>query len=153
MYDMGDILFDATIWRRRLHDHLAESHGVTASYRELFVVWDDMLVDVHLGKRDYDKAFRAFLDGLGLRGEALEQTVAASLDMKHEIEALTRPFPDVPPTLETLDRRGYVQAVLSDTEAGPGAIRTRLDSWSIGRFFPHILTSMDLGDRKPAPEA
>ena len=153
MYDMGDILFDATIWRRRLRYHLAESQGITASYREMFAVWDDMLVDVHLRKRDYDEAFRAFLGRLGLTGAALEETIRASLAMKQEIEVETRPFPDVPPTLEELDRRGYVQAVLSDTEAGPGEIRTRLDSWSIGRFFPHILTSADLGYRKPSPDA
>src|SRR5687768_3292479 len=61
LFDMGDVLYDATLWRRWLLQILARM-GVHATYRDFYRVWDhDYLRAVHRGERDYHEAFSAFL--------------------------------------------------------------------------------------------
>src|SRR5688572_21192831 len=61
VFDMGDVLYDATLWRRWLLQ-LLQRLGHLYSYREFYQVWDrDYLDLVHRGKREYREAFASFL--------------------------------------------------------------------------------------------
>ena len=66
IFDMADVLYDATLWRRWLL-RLVNQLGVPAEYEPFYHAWDhDYLADVHCGRRDYTEAFQTFLLARGL---------------------------------------------------------------------------------------
>jgi len=151
VFDMGDVLFDATAWRRQLLKILRQM-GLQASYRSLFKLWDaDYLDAVHRGERDYAEAFTTFLQQAGLSRAQVDEVVAASHRIKRTIESEARLFPGVRETLERLAASGLRLAVLSDSESSGAAISTRLATLGVGRQFSVVVSSVDLGRTKPDP--
>src|SRR5688572_30716269 len=151
VFDMGDVLFDATAWRRRLLQ-LLRHMGLQAGYRSLFNLWDsDYLDAVHRGDREYAEAFVAFLRDAGLSPAQIDEAVTASHQFKRQIEAEVRPFPGVHETLERLRGRGLRLAVLSDSESPAAAIAERLHALGIGESFAAVVSSVDLRQTKPNP--
>jgi HAD superfamily hydrolase (TIGR01509 family) len=151
IFDMGDVLFDATAWRRRLLQLLGRM-GVHATYRSLFDLWDrDFLDAVHCGRREYAEAFHAFLREAGLTAGQIDELTAASQGIKKQVEADTQPFPGVARTLARLHGGGLRLAVLSDSESPAAAIRARLNQLGIGAYFAEIVSSVELGRTKPDP--
>jgi HAD superfamily hydrolase (TIGR01509 family) len=151
VFDMGDVLFDATAWRRRLLQ-LLRHMGLQASYRSLFDLWDsDYLDAVHRGDRDYAEAFVAFLRDAGLSPGQIDEAVAVSHQCKRQIEADVRPFPGVRETLARLRAQGLRLAVLSDSESPAAAIAARLHTLGLGDSFATVVSSIDLRQTKPHP--
>jgi HAD superfamily hydrolase (TIGR01509 family) len=151
IFDMGDVLFDATAWRRWLLQILRRL-GMQAGYRSLFNLWDrDYLDGVHRGERDYAEAFVSFLRDAGLSAGQIDEVVAASQQCKQRLEADSRLFPGVRETLETLQSQGRRLGVLSDSESSAEVIRERLDRFGIGACFTSVVSSVDLGHTKPHP--
>lgn len=153
VFDMGDVLIDATAWRLWLLQLLGRL-GLHAGYRSFFDIWDrDYLDAVHRGERDYGEAFEAFLRDAGLTRGQIDEIVAASSVRKRELESEVRPFPGVRPTLERLRRSGIRLAVLSDSESPAVAIAARLERLGLGGLFGAVVSSADLKLTKPAPAA
>jgi HAD superfamily hydrolase (TIGR01509 family) len=149
VFDMGDVLIDATAWRRWLLREIAE-YGLTPPYRSFFAIWDrDYLDDVHRGTREYGEALRSFLGATGLTDRQIDELLAASVVQKPAMEAETRPFPGVRQTLWRLHGDGVPLAVLSDSESPSIAIRRRLVQLGIGDCFQAVVSSRDLGFTKP----
>jgi HAD superfamily hydrolase (TIGR01509 family) len=150
VFDMGDILYDATLWRRWLVQ-LLHRLGYNVTYRGLFEVWDrDYLGEVHRGGRDYQEAFDAFLVGQGLPRGLIDEIVAASQTRKREIAATLRTLPGVRSTLVALQARGLPLAVLSDSESPSPELRKRLAALGIDECFQAVVSSFDLRATKPA---
>jgi HAD superfamily hydrolase (TIGR01509 family) len=150
VFDMGDILYDATLWRRWLVK-LLKQLGYDCRYRELFDIWDRQYLDeVHRGGRDYDEAFDAFLVSRGLPRGLIDEITVASQTRKREIAATLRPLPGVRPTLVALQARGVPMAVLSDSESSGESLHKRLISLGIGDCFQAVISSCDLRATKPA---
>src|SRR5262249_39660427 len=106
LFDMGDVLYDATAWRRWLLQLLSRM-GLHAQYRTLFRIWDDeFLADVHRGRREYTEAFQSFLLSIGLSRAQIDEVQAASQARKRDLEAHVRPLPGVRSTIERLAARG-----------------------------------------------
>src|SRR5690348_9183710 len=100
LFDMGDVLHDATLWRRWLFQLLGRI-GLNARYRTLFRVWDEeFLGDVYRGRREYGEAFHAFLLSLGLSRGQIDEVQAASQARKRELELNVRPLPGVRDTVK-----------------------------------------------------
>lgn len=153
IFDMGDVLIDATAWRRWLLRAIAE-YGLTPPYRSFFAIWDrDYLDDVHRGAREYGEALRSFLSATGLTKQQIGELLAASAQHKPAIEAETRPFPGVRQTLWRLYGDGIPLAVLSDSESSSAIIRRRLVQLGIGDCFQAVVSSRDLGLTKPDKRA
>lgn len=151
LFDMGDVLFDATAWRRWLLG-LLHRLGLHAQYRPLFHIWDvDYLDAVHRGECSYGSAFREFLGAVGLSRGQIDEVCAASQARKREVETTIRPLPGVRSTLSDLRRRGYVLGVLSDSESTANDIALRLDTIGLGGRFATIVSSRDLARTKPDP--
>lgn len=149
VFDMGDVLVDATAWRRWLLRQIAE-YGLTPPYRSFFAIWDrDYLDDVHRGVREYGEALRSFLAATGLTDRQIEELLDASKVQKSAIEAEARPFPGVRQTLWRLHGDGVRLAVLSDSESPSSVIRRRLAQLGIGDCFQAVVSSRDLGFAKP----
>lgn len=150
LFDMGDVLYDATLWRRWLLQILSRM-GIHAAYRDFYRVWDrDYLPAVHCGRRDYHEAFCDFLQSLGLARGVIEEIEAASQARRRELIATLRPLPGVRPTLCQLQTAGISLAVLSDSESPAEELRQRLEKLGIDSCFTAVFSSIDLGDTKPA---
>ena len=151
VFDMGDILFDATPWRRKVAAHLA-SRGVDIDYKRLVPLWEHALVPVYTGKRPYWDAFRDFVGARGL--DAAEVELAESEARRFASEVKERVlFDGVADTLAKLHESGLRLAVLSDTESTESVVRRRLEKLGVSPYFEAAVTSFDLGYVKPMPEA
>src|SRR3569623_1380083 len=74
---MGDVLYDATLWRRWLL-RLLQRMGLHTQYRTFFKIWDvEFLNEVHCGRREYSEAFQAFLLSAGLSRGQIDEVEAA----------------------------------------------------------------------------
>jgi len=151
IFDMGDVLYDATVWRRWLIQ-LLHRMGLNTRYRSFFKVWErEYLDDVHRGLRDYGEAFQAFLLAAGLSRGHIDEVVAASHARKREIEAGTRALPGVRETIARLSQQGVVLAVLSDSESTSELLHARLVRLGLGGRFTAVVSSFDLERTKPDP--
>ncbi len=151
LFDMGDVLYDATLWRRWLLK-LLQRMGLHTQYRTFFKIWDvEFLNEVHCGRREYSEAFQAFLLSAGLSRGQIDEVEAASQARKRELEDKVRPFPGVRATLDRLHGAGIVLGVLSDSESTAEALQARLVGLGIGRYFSAIVSSIDLERTKPDP--
>jgi HAD superfamily hydrolase (TIGR01509 family) len=152
VFDMGDVLFDATVWRLWLLQ-LLNRMGLQTGYRTFYDVWDREYLDaVHQGRRDYAEAFDAFLRAGGLTRSQIDEVNAASQVRKARLEDEVQPFPGVRSTLARLHAAGIRMAVLSDSESTGTAIAARLTRMGLGGYFSAVVSSVDLGVTKPARE-
>ena len=77
VFDMGDIFFDATKWRRAMTACL-QQEGVAIDYQAFCRQWEAKLVDVYLGCRDYWDAFHEFIADFRLSQQAAERAGSIS---------------------------------------------------------------------------
>lgn len=152
LFDMGDVLYDATAWRRWLVA-LVNRHGLAIGYDEFCGRWDrEYLGDVHCQRRAYAEAFREFLQSLPLAAGLWREIEAASLAQKRHLEQSIRPLPGVRDTLAQLRRQPLRLGVLSDSESPASALVQRLQDLGLGTFDA-VVSSADLRAAKPAAEA
>jgi len=152
VFDMGDVLFDATAWRLWLLQ-LLNRMGLQTGYRTFYDVWDrEYLDEVHQGRREYGEAFDAFLRAGGLTRCQIDEVNAASRLRKSQLEDDVQPFPGVRSTLARLHSTGLRMAVLSDSESTGPTISARLARMGLGAYFTAVVSSADLGVTKPARE-
>lgn len=145
MFDLGDVLFDATVWRRWLL-RLLRHFGVQAPYHSLFRRWEtEYLADVYCGTRDYDHAFFGFLSSLGLRQGQIAEIAVASQARHREFNLQSRPYPGVVTTLRELKRLGYRLAVLTNSTRCGSDLHMALEQLGLGNLFDAVVTSIDLG--------
>ncbi len=151
IFDMGDIFFDATLWRRSLTAYLQQT-GVAIDYPTLCQQWETKLVPVYRGECAYWSAFRHWLGELGLNASEIAQIETFARKKASEVETRTL-FDGVAETLAQLKAAGTKLAVLSDTESPETQVRHLLAKLGIERYFDAVVTSVDVGHAKPAPEA
>lgn len=151
LFDMGDVLYDATGWRRWLLQLLARM-GLHTHYRTLYHIWDDdFLADVYRGRREYQEAFQAFLLSIGLSRGQIDEVQAASQARKRDLEANARPLPGVRRTVARLAAGGLTLGVLCDSEQDGDGLRAQLGRLGLGGHFSTVLSSIDLAYTKPSP--
>ncbi len=151
LFDMGDIFYDATPWRRTITAALVE-RGIAIEFPEFVRRWEAELVPVYLGQKPYWDAFGELLDTFSLEPNRRAEILAIAQEKARAVEQRTL-FPGVAETLAELHQRGIKLAVLSDTESREARVRERLAAMGIERFFDAVVTSVDIGFVKPMPEA
>ncbi len=151
LFDMGDVLYDATLWRRWLLRVLCRL-GLHTSYRSFFHLWEhDFLDDVYRGRREFCEAFQAFLLSVGLSPAQIDEVEAACQARRDEWERSARPLPGVKATLAKLHAAGVVMGVLSDSEYPASVLCERLERLGLGGVFHTVVSSLDLERIKPDP--
>ena len=95
---------------------------------------------------------RGFAEGgAALDAGELDRRTAAFFDhYRAHLSDLSRPFPGVPETLETLAAEGAIMGVCTNKPADPS--RRILDDLDLSRFFGAIVGSDSVAVRKPDPE-
>ncbi len=153
IFDMGDVLYDTTVWRRWLLRILARL-GIHSGYREFFHLWDRAyLPAVHCGRCTFDDAFRRFLSAAGLSAAQVDEVAAACHARRRAVEAEARPLPGVRSTIARLHAAGVPMAVLSDTDRPGESLRAQTDRFGLQGAFRAVISSLDLRRIKPDPAA
>jgi len=150
VFDMGDVLYDASMWRRWLLQ-LLRRHGLHSSYHTFFGVWEhDYLPRVNTGAEDYWQAMRNFLRSAGLPRGSCQEIVAAGTARRQYFRASIRPLTGVRSALAALSTRGMKLAAVSNTPETAEALQKKLDQLGIGSYFATCLSSLDAGAGMPA---
>ena len=152
IFDMGDILFDASLWRRWLTDRLNE-RGVSITYDQLVERWEALLVDVYCGQADYWQRFAQLLANEGLGADAAAALTEEARQKGKELVSDRELFEGVSETLTRLHVAGVKLAVLSDNESGEAGLRGMLADLGIEDCFDAVISSRDIGFAKPSAEA
>ena len=152
IFDMGDIFFDATPWRRWLTAQL-NARGLNVTYEQLVEKWEALLVDVYRGLAPYWSRLGELLGSLGLAGPARDELIQAAREQGQRVRAERKLFDGVRTTLEQLRQAGLRLAVLSDTESTQAKVRELLAELDIEQCFDAVVASLDIGFAKPEPAA
>ncbi len=152
IFDVGDILYDASVWRHWLTKTLQEE-GVDITYPELVERWEALLVDVYCGRAEYWERFDELLRSTNIADGRVQTLADAARDKGQEVQRDRSPMPGVPSTLETLKNHGLRLSALSDTESGVATIRGTLRQLGIEEMFDAVVASVDIGVVKPDPRA
>jgi putative hydrolase of the HAD superfamily len=148
VFDMGDIFYDATPWRRWLTSEL-NSRGVPCSYEALVTRWEKLLVDVYCGRASYWERFAELLESLEVSSSGALEVTSEARVRAEAVQQNRRLFDGIATTLARLDDMGLRLGVLTDTESTEARIRATLDSFDIGRHFDAVVSSRDIGHAKP----
>jgi FMN phosphatase YigB (HAD superfamily) len=153
LFDMCNILYDDTVWRRWVLMLLSRL-GLSTNYCSFFRLWDrEYLDEVHRGRRDFRQAFASFLQCAGLSSGQIDEVEAASHARRRHLEAHCRPLPGVRTTLWRLHQQGFAMGVICNSEHNAGAIRERFSRSGIEKLFPTVVSSIDLDSCMPEPFA
>jgi len=149
VFDTGDVLYDATTWRRWLLKVLARL-GLHTNYRSFYRVWDqDFLADVHRGQREFWEALESFLLSAGLSRGQIEEVQVAGRAQRRQWQATARLLPGVRRSLERLSQSGMPMAVVCDSELPRDAIEQLLGRVGLAETFGAVVCSRELGSAKP----
>jgi beta-phosphoglucomutase-like phosphatase (HAD superfamily) len=152
LFDMCNILYDDTVWRRWVLQLLGRL-GLYTNYHSFFRLWDrDFLDDVHTGRRDFREAFGAFLRCAGLSPGQINEVEAASHARRRHLEKHARPLPGVRHTLWRLHQAGFIMGLVCDSEVPSSELRARMQRFGIDKLFPTLVSSIDLRQCMPVPE-
>ena len=130
-FDMGSTLSDETkAWEARFRAQLALPEA-----RKKGVTERCLLRAVERASREYRKQYRGALDDLGIR------------DMVPYSHALETPYPEAADVLPRLKER-YALGVIANQGAG---LEERLRAFGIRAYFSVVVSSFDVGLKKPDP--
>ena len=151
IFEMADVLYDTTVWRRWLW-RLLPRLGIRADYHAFFAVWDrEFLVEVQQGRRELVEAFHAFLAGHGLSWGQIDEIEAACRQRRETITRGTWPLPGVVATLAKLADEGLKLAVLADAVHTAKILEDHLVALGLGGRFAVVVSSVDLESTTPSP--
>ncbi len=151
LFDMDDVLHDATVWRRWLMKLLVRM-GVHTTYTCLFRLWDrEYLDDVHRGRREFCEAFDSFLRAIGLRRAQIDEIRAACQARIRVLTDTSRALPGVKTTLLRLHESGLALGVAVNTSMTEPEVRRQLERFGVEEVLGAVVSSIDLGRTKPDP--
>ena len=151
LFELTDVLYESTVWRRWLLRLLARM-GLHTNYQSFFENWDrQFLSEINSGRRTMREALAAFLLENGLAPTLVEEIVSAAGAQHKAIEAEPRLLPGVAATLAQLAASGLPLAVSADTDQTADQVRAKLQKLGVAGQFRQVISSRDLRSAKPEP--
>jgi FMN phosphatase YigB (HAD superfamily) len=151
VFDVPDVFYDATVWRRWLFQMLGRM-GVSPSYLDFHRAWENQLVDVHRGRREYADALQCFLLSQGLSWAQVDEIEASCRIKRQQLEIDVRPLLGVARVVEELNRRKLPLVAWADVPHSAAKLAERLDRLVPRARFAAVLTSLELECAQPAVE-
>ncbi|MBS0210530.1 MAG: HAD family hydrolase [Planctomycetes bacterium] len=143
LFDLDDVLFDGTIWRRWLVQLLGKI-GHQVNYQTFFQPWDQVHLEAVCRRAStFDQAFRSFLSDAGLTSAQVDEVAAAGLSQCRHLQASLRPFPGVRGTLARLKQSGCRLAVVATSPYTANDLCARLRPLGLDRHFDLVASSFD----------
>jgi HAD superfamily hydrolase (TIGR01509 family) len=153
LFDVGDVLYDATVWRRWFLQLLTRM-GFHTHYRAFYCVWDrDYLYDVHCGRRDRWDALRDYLRSIGVGRAFADEIIAAGHARHAHLTETVRPLPGVTTTLARLSAAGLKLGAVNNCCCTAEVLTAELDRLGLKPYLPVIRSSFDSGTAMPDPES
>lgn len=150
--DMGDILYDATKWRKWLYQYLKKKKEQFLKYQGFIKLWDEKFLNhVHRGEIEYTEAFNQFLKCLKFNEKEIKLLNKVIWIKKKEIEMKIKPFSGVRFTLKKLKEMGKIICILTDSESNEISIRRGIlkEKLHINQYIDYVVSSIDIKSRKP----
>ncbi len=152
LFDMCNIFYDDTVWRRWLLRLLGQI-GLHTNYRSFFHLWDcDCLGDVYVGRKAFCEAFESFLRSVGMSAGQIEEVQAASRTHRRAMEDSLRAFPGVKSTIAKLADSGMVLGAVCNSELTGRELRGRIERFGMGSRFAAVVSSIDARAAMPLPD-
>jgi FMN phosphatase YigB (HAD superfamily) len=149
LFELGDVLYDATLWRRWFANLLARI-GLKTDFREFFAAWDARFArEMHCGRQTFELAFRNFLAATGLSHGQIDEIVVACGSKRRDFKDNLCPYPGVRGVLHQLAGSGLRLGVLTDSELPAAQLEQRLARMHLSECFEVVISSRDLGRAKP----
>jgi putative hydrolase of the HAD superfamily len=153
LFDVGDVLYDATVWRRWFLQLLTRM-GFHTHYRAFYCVWDrEYLHDVHCGHRDLWDALRDYLRSIGVGQGFADEIIAAGHARHAHLTEAVRPLPGVPTTLASLSAAGLKLGAVNNCCCTAEVLAEELDRLGLKTYLSVIRSSFDSGNAMPDPES
>jgi FMN phosphatase YigB (HAD superfamily) len=151
VFDVPDVFYDATVWRRWLFQLLGRM-GVAPRYADFHRAWEAHLLDVHRGRREYADALQSFLLGQGLSWAQVDEIEASCRIKRQQLELDVRPLLGVVRVVEELNRRKVALVAWADVPHSAAKLAERLDRLVPRACFAAVFSSFDLECAQPAAE-
>jgi len=153
IFDVGDVLYDGSLWRRWLLKLLARM-DIHKPYDDFYREWErEYYPRACLGQGDTSSVLRQYLADLGLcPGQVDEVSRAAGARERNGLNQ-PQPFFGVRRTLAYLKHNDFALAALSNTELTECDLRHRLAGMGLDEFFDVVVSSRNSGAVKPQPAA
>jgi len=149
LMDMGDVLYDATVWRRWLLMLLSRM-GVHTHYRAFYYLWDhEYLREVQCGRREFWQALRELLLNIGLTNAHIDEVIAAAQARYRDLEEGVRPMPGAHRAIARLAEMKVPLGVVSNAHYSSERLSMRLEQLGLRKYFDSIVSSYDVGAALP----
>jgi putative hydrolase of the HAD superfamily len=148
LYDLGDVFFEAHLWRKWMYDYCLEKSLYSKSFAEFYLLYETYLEDVYCGRKEYDQAYKEFVSDMKLGDSFIE----ISFDRKRHYENTRTLYKGVKETLQKIHNGGIKNIVVTDNEASEDELRRNiLKRFEINEFIDKVITSKETGVKKPDP--
>lgn len=149
LFDLCNVLFDDTLWSRRLFQ-LVSRMGHHVAYDDFWDVWQrDFQPSVARGRCAAPEALQAFLRGFGLSRGQIDEAVAAMQTRCQQLDETVRPLPGVKLGLAQLHASGWTLGVLGHVGWGADEIRRCLERMGVASSVDAVLSVRDLASEQP----
>jgi FMN phosphatase YigB (HAD superfamily) len=151
VFDLADVLYDASIWSRWLVQVLHRLGLHTHYHAFAHVLEHDYLVEAYRGRRPYWHAFRDCLRSLGLSAGQVDEVLCTAQAGRRRFSSAVRPFPGVKNTLQYLTDAQVPMVVLANRAADEeplGELLRRLGLWEL---LTAAFASSEIGTALPDP--
>jgi HAD superfamily hydrolase (TIGR01549 family) len=150
MYDLGDIFFEAHLWREWMFREFSKKKLFRGNFAEFYNLYDSFLSkETYTGKKSYAEAFDAFLLYMKMSDKEKPAFKKKAFEKKISFEKKRKLYPEVKKTLATLKKRGIRNIVITDNESTESEIRKNIiGRYGINPYIDHIMTSKDCGHTK-----
>jgi FMN phosphatase YigB (HAD superfamily) len=150
LYDLGDIFFEAHLWRKWMWERLMEVTGHRWTFREFYELYESWIKNVYEGNAGYEENYLNFLKSLNISNP--DEFLAESFEKKKYVEKNRKLFPGVKKTLKKLKDCGIMNIIMTDNEKTAVGVRKEvLQKFLIDHLINKVYTSLDLGITKPDP--
>jgi FMN phosphatase YigB (HAD superfamily) len=148
VFDVPDVFYDATLWRRWLFQLLVRMQ-ILADYDEFHTRWERQLSDVHCGRREFGEALQAFLLNYGLSWAQIDEIEAASRIQRQALEVDVRPLPGVASTIRALNQLRVPMVAWADVPLTGAKLAERLERIFPRAEFQAVVTSFEVECTQP----
>lgn len=150
LYDLGDIFFEAHLWREWMFDYFVRLNLFSGTFRDFYYLYEEYLVPVYNGKISYEKAYISFIEHLNVPDT--KKFMADSFKKKEYYEKTRQLYPEVKDTLERLRNKNIKNIVITDNELSETDLREKvIERFGINHLLDKVVTSSETGISKPDP--
>ncbi len=148
VFDVPDVFYDATLWRRWLFQLLVRMRTL-ADYVDFHARWERHLSDVHCGRREFGEALQTFLLNYGLSWAQIDEIEAASRIQRQVLEVDVRALPGVVSTIRTLNQLKVPIVAWADVPLTSAKLAERLERIVPRARFQAVVTSFEVEYTQP----